>query len=68
MKKLISTFAGLLIAGTLFAQSLTGYDIMKKADEVPSPKTSSSTATLTIHSKKGSDRIRLQKMSLEPAT
>ena len=58
MKKLISTFAGLLIAGTLFAQSLTGYDIMKKADEVPSPKTSSSTATLTIHSKKGSDRIR----------
>ena len=58
MKKLITTLSALLIAGALFSQSLTGYDIMKKADEVPEPKTSSSTATLTIHSKKGSDRIR----------
>ena len=56
MKKTISIFSTLLIAGALFAES--GYDIMKKADEVPEPKTSSSTATLTIHSKKGSDRIR----------
>ena len=88
MKKTVLFFASALIAATVSAQSLTGYDIMKKADEVPSPKTSSSTATLTIHSKKGSDRIRevimkskdygdvtkevlflrLQKMSLEPAT
>lgn len=58
MKKLITTLSALLIAGALFAQSLTGYDIMKKADEVAEPETSSSTATLTIHSKKGSDRIR----------
>ena len=58
MKKIIGTVSTLLLAGSLFAQSLTGYDIMKKADEVPEPKTSSSTATLTIHSKKGNDRIR----------
>ena len=58
MKKTILTITALLLAGALFAQSLTGYDIMKKADEVPEAKTSSSTATLTIHSKKGSDRIR----------
>ena len=56
MKKLITTLSALLIAGALFAE--TGYDIMKKADEIPEPQTSSSTATLTIHSKKGSDRIR----------
>ena len=51
MKKLITTLSALLLAGALFAE--TGYEIMKKADEVPEPKTSSSTATLTIHSKKG---------------
>ena len=58
MKKLITTISTMLIATALNAQSLTGYDIMKKADEVAEPKTSSSTASLTIHSKKGSDRIR----------
>ncbi|MBO4321043.1 MAG: outer membrane lipoprotein-sorting protein [Treponema sp.] len=58
MKKLILTISAVLMAASLSAQSLTGYDIMKKADEVAEPKTSSSTATLTIHSKKGSDRIR----------
>ncbi|MCR5188037.1 MAG: outer membrane lipoprotein-sorting protein [Treponema sp.] len=57
MKKTIFTIATLLLLGAgLSAQ--TGYDIMKKAQEVPEPKTSSSTATLTIHSKKGSERIR----------
>ena len=56
MKKLFVIVSTLLLAGSLFAES--GYDIMKKADEVAEPKTSSSTATLTIHSKKGSDRIR----------
>ena len=58
MKKTLVTFAAALLAAGLSAQTLTGYDIMKKADEVPEPKTSSSTATLTIHSKKGNDRIR----------
>ena len=56
MKKLIITFTAFLIGTVAFAQS--GYDIMKKVNEVPEPKTSSSVATLTIHSKKGSDRIR----------
>lgn len=58
MKRLILSFTALFLTLSLFAESLTGYDIMKKADEVPSPTNSSSTATLTIHSKKGSDRIR----------
>ena len=56
MKKTILITLVLMLANALFSQ--TGYDIMKKADEVAEPKTSSSTATLTIHSKKGSDRIR----------
>ena len=58
MKKLITTISTILTAAALFAQGLTGYDIMKKADEVAEPKTSSSTAILTIHSKKGNDRVR----------
>lgn len=58
MKKLMCALAGALLGTAAFAQNLTGYDVMKKADDVPEPKTSSSTATLTIHSKKGSDRIR----------
>ena len=56
MKKILSLISTILMVSALSAQS--GYDIMKKADEVAEPKTSSSTATLTIHSKKGSDRIR----------
>ena len=39
MKKTICTISALLLAGALFAQSLSGYDIMKKSDEVPDPKT-----------------------------
>ena len=58
MKKILTALTALLLSVSLSAQTLTGYDIMKKADEVPVAKTSSSTATLTIHSKKGSDRIR----------
>ena len=58
MKKLILTLSTVFMAAALSAQSLTGYDIMKKAHDVPEPTTSSSTAKLTIHSKKGSDRIR----------
>ena len=58
MKKTIFTISALLLSAAAFAQPLTGYDIMKKADEVAEPVTASSTATLTIHTKKGSDRIR----------
>ncbi len=42
----------------LEAQSLTGYDIMKKADEVPSGSSSSYTATMTLTDKKGKERSR----------
>ena len=56
MKKILSMISTILMVSALSAQS--GYDNMKKAQEVPEPKTSSSKATLTIHSKKGSDRIR----------
>ncbi len=60
MKKTLICLTAFFISAVscLYAQTLTGYDIMKKADEVPGPKTSSSTAILTIHSKKGSDRVR----------
>ena len=58
MKKTLLTIAALFLGAGLFAQTLTGYDIMKKADNVPEPKTASSNATLMIHSKKGADRIR----------
>ena len=58
MKKIILTLMTLLLSASLFAENLTGYEVMKKADQVPEAKTSSSTASLTIHSKKGSDRIR----------
>jgi len=57
MKKTLTLLSTLLLTSALFAE-MTGYDIVKKSDEVPAPKTSSSTATLTIHSKKGNDRIR----------
>ena len=59
MKKALGIGVAMAFAVTaLSAEGLTGYDVAKKADEVPSPKTASSVATLTIHSKKGSDRIR----------
>jgi len=56
MKKTLSVLAALFVTANLFA--LSGYDVVKKMDEVAEPKNSSSTATLTIHSKKGNDRIR----------
>lgn len=56
MKKIISVLLLTLLFGTVFAQ--TGYDIMKKADEVPTPKTSSYTATMTLTDKKGNVRVR----------
>lgn len=55
---LTAIFGSVLLCASLSAQSLTGYDIIKKADDVPEPKNSSSNATLTIHPKKGPDRIR----------
>lgn len=50
--------AALCTAPALFAQELTGYDIAKKADELPDGKTSSYTATMTLLNKKGATRVR----------
>lgn len=59
MKKIITSLSTLLIlSSSLFAQNLSGYDIMKKADNVSNPKTSSFTATLTLKDKKGNIRVR----------
>lgn len=56
MKKTVTVLTALLLGANIFA--LSGYDVVKKMDEVPGPKNASSNATLTIHSKKGNDRIR----------
>lgn len=58
MKKTISLAGLTILATSLFAQSLTGYDIMKKSDEVPEAKTASFTATMTLTDKKGQNRVR----------
>lgn len=59
MKTKLITVAVLLLTGmAAFAQSLTGYDIMKKADEVESGTTGTYTATMTLTNKKGSTRVR----------
>lgn len=57
MKKTLTLIASALIASLVFAE-MTGYEIVKRCDEIPEPVTASSTATLTIHSKKGTERIR----------
>ena len=51
-------FASFFAAGKCYAQTLSGYDVMKKADDVPEPKTSSYTATMTLVNKKGQTRVR----------
>ena len=48
----------LALTTTLFAESLTGYDIMKKNDEVPESTTASFIATMTLTDKKGQTRVR----------
>ena len=58
MKKLFLTLSMLAAGAALFAQSLTGYDIMKKNDEVPEAKTASFTAAMTLTDKKGQTRVR----------
>lgn len=59
MKTKFLTLATLLLSATMaFSQSLTGYEIMKKADEVETGKTDSYTATMTLTNKKGSTRVR----------
>ncbi len=62
MKKfvLLSFILQLSIFGVQLAnaQVLSGYDIMKKSDEVPEAKTASFTATMTLTDKKGQTRVR----------
>ncbi|MBP5746886.1 MAG: outer membrane lipoprotein-sorting protein, partial [Treponema sp.] len=59
IKKVASLFAATaIILSSVYAQSLSGYDIMKKSDQVPSPKTSSYKATMTLTNKKGKTRVR----------
>ena len=60
IRKRIFAFAFFTLAFFLpaFSQNLTGYEIMKKADEVETGKTSSYTATMKLINKKGNERIR----------
>jgi len=47
-----------LVLTSLPAVDLTGLDIVRKAHDVPEPATSSVTASLVIHSKKGNEKTR----------
>lgn len=58
MKKFVMSLLILaVLCSSLFAEE-SAYEIMKRARNLPEPETTSETATLTIHSKKGKDRIR----------
>lgn len=58
VKLLISVSVFCLAAAAASAQPLTGYDVMKKADDVDTGTTGSYTATMTLRSKNGSTRVR----------
>lgn len=57
MKRLSLIALIFILSASIFAAD-SGYDIMKKARELPEPETVSESAKLTIHSKKGKDRVR----------
>ena len=57
MKRLSLIALIFILSASIFASD-SGYDIMKKARELPEPETVSESAKLTIHSKKGKDRVR----------
>jgi len=54
----VATFILMVATAVAQAADLTGLDIIKKAHEVPEPASSSVTATLVIHSKKGNEKTR----------
>ena len=54
----LATFFTMFAMIAVHAQDLTGLDIIKKAHDVPEPTSSSVTATLVIHSKKGNEKTR----------
>ncbi len=54
----LATFITMFATLAVHAQDLTGLDIIRKSHEVPEPTSSSVTATLVIHSKKGNEKTR----------
>ncbi|MBQ9238858.1 MAG: outer membrane lipoprotein-sorting protein [Treponema sp.] len=59
IKRGIALFVtGALLLTAVGAQTMSGYDIMKKADEVERGSTSSYVATMTLVSKNGNTRVR----------
>ena len=58
MKKIFMAAIAVCSGAVLQAQQLTGYDIVKRADEVDEGKTNSSRAVLTLTSQKGAVRTR----------
>ncbi|MEL3906125.1 MAG: outer membrane lipoprotein-sorting protein [Treponema sp.] len=59
MKKITAVLTGLLaLVSVLTAQNLTGYDIMKKADERPQPATAEFTIEMSLINPKGKVRVR----------
>jgi hypothetical protein len=57
-KLLISFSTICFVAAAVSAQQLTGYDVMKKADDVDKGTTGSYTASMTLLSKNGNTRTR----------
>ena len=55
---IIAALLLLVSAASAYSLDLSGLDIIKKAHEVPEPASSSVTATLVIHSKKGNEKTR----------
>ncbi|MCR5494213.1 MAG: outer membrane lipoprotein-sorting protein [Treponema sp.] len=58
MKKSIIFVFALIFTNLLFAEDLSGYDIMKKSEDLDCSKTSVAKATMSITNKKGSTRVR----------
>ncbi len=54
----VATFILMMATAVAQAADLTGLDIIRKAHDVPEPASSSVTATLVIHSKKGNEKTR----------
>lgn len=54
----LAIFMTMFVTIAVHAQDLTGLDIIRKSHEVPEPTSSSVTATLVSHSKKGNEKTR----------
>ena len=58
MKKIFVFMLMAFESVTLFAESLSGYDVMKKNSEVEEATTASFVATMTLTDKNGQKRVR----------